>query len=163
VPTADELADVEYEPLLRERLLLVERRSVSRPVSATITFGQAARLKLVLPPRSYQTRRLLDAVARESNLTLNIAYEQQSLTTIMSLVRDGLGATIANSPAAEQFWAPGAVCARRIVRPEITRSISLARPAKRPLSFAAQAVYDVLKRSVIEAVKKGRWQGTLLR
>jgi hypothetical protein len=59
----------------------------------------------------------------------------------MSLVRDGLGATITNSPAAEQFWAPGAIRARRIVRPEITRTISLARPSKRSLSFAAQAVY----------------------
>lgn len=163
VPTADELVDVHYEPLLREQLLLVEKRSASRAVPATITFGRAARLKLILPPRSYHTRRLVDAAAHASNLTLNIAYEQQSLTTIMGLVRDGLGATIANSPAAEQFWAPGAVWARRIVRPEITRTVSLARPSKRPLSFAAQAVYDVLRRFVIEAVKKGRWQGTLLR
>jgi hypothetical protein len=31
------------------------------------------------------------------------------------------------------------------------------------LSVAAQAVYDVLKRFVIEAVKTGHWQGTLLR
>jgi LysR family nitrogen assimilation transcriptional regulator len=163
VPAADELVDVHYEPLLRERLLLVEGRSASRSAPATITFGQAAKLRLVLPPRSsYHTRRLVDAVAHASNLTLNIAYEQQSLTTIMSLVRDGLGATITNSPAAEQFWASGAIRARRIVRPEITRTISLARPAKRPLSVAAQAVYDVLKRFVIEAVKKGRWQGTLL-
>jgi LysR family nitrogen assimilation transcriptional regulator len=148
---------------VRERLLLVERRSAAPPVPASITFRQAARLKLVLPPRSYHTRRLVDTVAHASNLTLNIAYEQQSLTTIMSLVRDGLGATITNSPAAEQFWAPGAIRARRIVRPEITRTISLARPAKRPLSFAAQAVYDVLKRFVIEAVKREHWQGTLLR
>jgi hypothetical protein len=40
--------------------------------------------------------------------------------------------------------------------------MSLARPAERPLSFAAQAVYDVLKRFMIEAVKRGHWQGTLL-
>jgi LysR family nitrogen assimilation transcriptional regulator len=163
VPTADELVDVHYEPLVRERLLLVEARSASRSAPATITFGQVARLDLILPPRSYHTRRLLDAAAHASNLTLNIAYEQQSLTTIMSLVRDGLGATIANSPAAEQFWAPGAIRARRIVRPEITRTISLARSSKRTLSVAAQAVYDVLKRFVIEAVKTGHWQGTLLR
>jgi LysR family nitrogen assimilation transcriptional regulator len=162
VPTADALADVHYEPLVRERLLLVERRSASRPVPATITFGQAARLKLVAPSRSFHTRRLLDAIAHASNLTLNIACEQRSLTTIMSLVRDGLGATIPHSPAAEEFWAPGAVRARRIVRPEITRTMSLARPAERPLSFAAQAVYDVLKRFMIEAVKRGHWQGTLL-
>jgi hypothetical protein len=57
---------------------------------------------------------------------------------------------------------PGTVSARRIVRPEITRTISLARPTKRHLSFAAEAVYDIAKRLAIAAVKEGRWQGTPL-
>lgn len=162
VPTADELVDVEYEPLVRESLLLVERRIASRKVPATITFGQVATLRLVLPPRTFHTRRVIDDVARTSRLTLNIAYQQQSVTTIMSLVRDGLGATITNSPAVQQFWPPGTVSVRRIVRPEITRTISLARHSARPLSFAAQAVYDLIKRFSIEAVREGRWQGTLL-
>jgi LysR family nitrogen assimilation transcriptional regulator len=162
VPTADELVDVDYEPLLRESLFLVERSGASSPLPATITFGQAARLPLVLPPRSFHTRRVIDDAAREARLALNVAYEQRSLTTIMSLVRDGLGATVTNSPAVEQFWAPGSVAARRIVRPEITRTISLARPSKRALGFAAQAVYDILKRVAVEAVRDGRWQGKLL-
>ncbi len=162
VPTADELVDVEYEPLLRESMLLVQKRSSARRVPATITIDQVARLKLILPPRSFHTRRVIDDVAHASHLRLNIAYEQRSLTTIMSLVRDGLGATITNSLAVEQFWTAGAVSARRIVEPEIKRTISLARPSKRNLSFAAQAVYDVVKRFAIKAVTEGRWQGTPL-
>jgi LysR family nitrogen assimilation transcriptional regulator len=159
VPTADELVDVDYEPLVRESLLLVARRSAARRVPATITFDQVAGLKLILPPRSFHTRRVVDDVAHASHLKLNIAYEQRSMATIVSMVRDGLGATITNSPAVEQFWTPGAVIARRIVKPDITRTISLARPSKRTLSFAAQAVYDVVKRFAIEAVREGRWQG----
>jgi DNA-binding transcriptional LysR family regulator len=162
VPAADELIDVDYEPLLRESLLLVQKRGTAKRTPATITFAQVARLRLVLPPRGFHTRRVVDEVARESHLSLNIAYEQQSVTTIVSLVRDGLGATITNSPAVEQFWNPGAVCARRITEPEATRTISLARPGKRPLSFAAQAVYELVKRFAIAAVKEKRWQGTPL-
>lgn len=162
VPTADELVDVEYEPLVRESLLLVERRSASQRAPATVTFGEVAKRNLVLPPRSFHTRRVVDDAAHASHLKLNIAYEQRSVTTIMSLVRDGLGATITNSPAVEQFWSTGSVSARRIVRPEITRTMSLARPSRRNLSFAALAVYDVIKHFAIEAVKEGRWQGTLL-
>jgi LysR family nitrogen assimilation transcriptional regulator len=162
VPAADELIDVDYEPLVRESLLLVQKRTAARRVPATIPFDQVARLRLVLPPRSFHTRRVIDEVAREAHLTLNIAYEQQSVTTIVSLVRDGLGATITNSPAIEQFWNPGSVSARRITRPDTTRTVSLARPVKRPLSFAAQAVYDLVKRFAIAAVKDGRWQGTPL-
>ena len=162
VPTADELVDVDYEPLVRESLLLVERSGASSRLPATITFSQVAKLQLVLPPRSFHTRRVIDDAARVAHLALNVAYEQRSLTTIMSLVRDGLGATVTNSPAVEQFWAPGSVVARRIVRPEITRTISLARPSKRALGFAAQAVYDIMKRVAIEAIRDGRWQGKLL-
>ncbi len=77
----------------------------------------------------------------------------------MSLVSDGLAATIMNSPAIQRFWPAGSVCARRIVAPEVMRTISLARPAKRSLSFAAEAVYEVVKRLAIETVKDGRWQG----
>jgi DNA-binding transcriptional LysR family regulator len=159
VPIADELMDIDYEPLMRESLLLVEARSASRRVPTTIAFDQVARLKLILPPRSFHTRRVIDDVAHSSHLRLNVAYQQQSVTTIMSLVRDGLGATITNSPAVEQFWPPGTVFMRRVVRPEITRTISLARPTKRRLSFAAQAVYDVVKRLAIAAETEGRWLG----
>lgn len=162
VPTADELVDVAYEPLVRESLVLVERSGASSRLPATINLGQVARLPLVLPPRSFHTRRVIDDAARAANLALNVAYEQRSLTTIMSLVRDGLGATITNSPAVEQFWAPGSVVARRIVRPEITRTISLARPSKRALGVAARVVYEVMKNAAIEAIRDGRWQGKLL-
>jgi LysR family transcriptional regulator, nitrogen assimilation regulatory protein len=162
VPTADELVDVSYEPLVRESLLLVERCDEAQRVPATIPFAQVVRRRLVLPPRSFHTRRVIDDVAHASHHTLVIGYEQRSVTTIMSLVRDGLGATITNSPAVEQFWTQGAVSARRIVRPEITRTMSLARPSRRTLSFAAEAVYGVVKRFAIEAVKAGRWQGTPL-
>ena len=159
VPTADELVDVDYEPLIRESLLLVEKRNSSSRVAPTVTFNQVTKLKLILPPRTFHTRRIIDDVLFRTRLSLNVAYEQRSVTTIMSLVRDGLGATITTSPAVEQFWPPGTVTVRRIVTPEITRTISLARPSRRALSFAAQAVYGVVKRLAIEAVKEGRWQG----
>jgi LysR family nitrogen assimilation transcriptional regulator len=162
VPAADELVDVDYEPLVRESLLLVERRTDVRRLPATIPFDQVARRKLILPPRSFHTRRVIDDVAHAARRTLVIGYEQRSVTTIMSLVRDGLGATIANSPAIEQFGTPDTIVARRIVRPEIARTMSLARPSKRTLSFAAEAVYDVVKRFATEAVKSGRWEGAPL-
>ncbi len=162
VPLADELAHVEYEPLVHESMWLVQKAGASRQAPATVTFARAARLDLVLPPRSFHTRRVIDAVAQAAQLRLNVAYEQRSTTTIMSLVRDGLGATITSSHAILQFWPPGSVSARRIVRPNIARTMSLARPSRRALSLAAQAVYDVVKRVAIEAVKNGHWQGRLL-
>jgi LysR family transcriptional regulator, nitrogen assimilation regulatory protein len=162
VPAADVLVDVDYELLLRESMLLVERRDAAHRVPQTVTLAQVARRRLALPPRTFHTRRVIDDAARAAHLTLDIAYEQRSVTTIVSLVREGLAATITSSPSIEQFWKPGDVRARRIVSPQITRTISLARPSNRSLGFAAQAVYDIVKRLALEAVGKGRWQGKAL-
>ena len=159
VPTADLLADVEYEPLVRESLMLLERQTASRRAPRAVPLAEAASMRLALPPRTFHTRRVIDEAVRLSGLVLDVAYEQRSVTTIMSLVRDGLAATITNSPALEQFWKPGLVRARRIVKPEVARIISLARPSRRPLGFAAQAVYDIVGRLAREAVRDGRWQG----
>lgn len=161
VPAADDLVNVEYEPLVRESLMFVERRT-SRRMPATITFDHVARARLVMPPRTFDTRRVVDDVAHALHRTLNIVFEQRSVTTIMSLVRDGVGSTITNSPAFEQFASLDAVSARRIIRPGIARTISLARTSRRTLSFAGEAVYDVVKRFAIQAIKEGRWQGTPL-
>jgi LysR family transcriptional regulator, nitrogen assimilation regulatory protein len=162
IPAADELVDVAYEPLVRESLLLVERRDHSRHALATVTFDEVAKYRLVLPPRDFHTRRVIDEVAHTSHCTLDVAFEQRSVTTIMGLVREGLGATITNSPAIDQFWVPDTVTARRIICPEMTRVISMARPARRSLSFAAKTVYDIIKRLALDSVKNGRWLGTPL-
>ncbi len=76
VATAEELLDVEYEPLVHESLMLVERRGGSRRVPATVTFDHVAKVKLVLPSRNFHIRRVIDKVAHSSNLKLNIGFEQ---------------------------------------------------------------------------------------
>jgi LysR family nitrogen assimilation transcriptional regulator len=162
VPAEVGLAEVDHEPLVRESLVLVECRRTPDTCPRTVTLQQAAAMRLALPPRTFHTRRVIDEAARASRLTLNVAYEQRSITTIMSLVREGLAVTIAHSPAIEQFWNPALVRARLIVHPQITRVLSLARPSTRSLGFAAQAVYDVVRRSALDAVRDGRWHGTAL-
>jgi LysR family transcriptional regulator, nitrogen assimilation regulatory protein len=159
VPIGAALVDVDYDLLLRESLLLVERRNGGAAGRTTVSFAQAARLRLALPPRTFHTRRVIEEAAREARLSLDVAYEQHSVTTIVSLVREGLAATITNSPAVEQLFRPGTVRARRIVNPAITRLVALARPSNRPLAPAAQVTYDIVRRFALDAVREGRWQG----
>ena len=83
------------------------------------------------------------------------------MTTIMTLVRAGLAGTITNSPSVYQFWT-AEIVARRVVHPEITRTISLAWPRRRTLSVAAHAAYEVVKRCALEGVQEGRWRGVPL-
>jgi len=159
VPVASALVDVDYELLLRESLLLVERRNGGAAGPGTVSFAHAARLRLALPPGTFHTRHVIDEAAHAARLALNVAYEQHSVATIVSLVREGLAATITNSPAVEQLFRPGTVRARRIANPAITRLVALARPSNQPLGPAAQVTYDILRRLALDAVREGRWQG----
>ena len=159
VPIGTALVDADYDVLLRESLLLVEPRNGGARAPATVSFAHAARLRLALPPRTFHTRRVIEEAARTAGLSLNVAYEQHSVTTIAGLVREGLAATITNSPAVEQLFRPGTVRARRIVNPAITRLVALARPSDRPLGLAAQVTCDIVRRFALDAVKEGRWQG----
>jgi len=159
VPVGSALVDVAYDLLLRESLLLVERRNGGSVGPATVSLAHAARVRLALPPPWFHTRHVIDEAARETGLSLNIAYEQHSVTTIASLVREGLAATITNSPAVEQLFRHGTVRARRIVNPAITRLVALARPSDRALGLAAQVTYGILRRLALDAVREGRWQG----
>ena len=162
VPLGALAAEMDCELLVRESLLLVERRNGAGPETATVSLARAASVKLALPPRTFHTRRVIDEAARVARVALNVAYEQRSVTTIASLVREGLAATITSSPAVGQFFQPGSVRARRIVSPAVTRVIALACPSGRPLGVAAQAVYDIVRTLALEAVRDGRWQGKTL-
>ncbi|MFJ4348663.1 LysR family transcriptional regulator [Pseudomonas sp. NPDC089401] len=158
VPNAEELEYVEAEPILREALYWV---SLAAPGTAdTITLAEAAATRLVLPPKALHLRRRIEQAAMEAGVTLNVAYEQQSAPGITSLVRGGLAATISNWPPLSDRLDPTA--ARRIVEPEISRTIALAHSRHKPLSFAAACMRDLVRGVVVELVRSGQWQGELI-
>jgi DNA-binding transcriptional LysR family regulator len=89
-------------------------------------------------------------------------YEQQSLLTILSLVRFALASSVLNWLAVRNLWEAGIVNVRRIVKPDLVRVISIAVPANRPLTVAAQAVYEILQELVVCSVEKGDWKGRII-
>ena len=162
VPNAESLTGAAYEPLLEEYLFMVSKREGAEPDMREVPLQQVERMPLVMPSRTVHLRRHVETVVARAGRTLHVRYEQQSLLTILSLVQAGVGSAIISWPAIHTLWQDGKVDARRIIRPKISRVISLARPSNRPPSRAAEVTYDCLKTLLIEEVKTETWKGSLV-
>lgn len=161
LPNAEEVQGIEAEPILRESLYLVTAVEGRKRAATEVDMAQLAHLALVLGPRTMHLRRYIERVASEQNIALNVRFEQHTVGTITSVVRAGLAATVSNWPSAVDNFPMDAVTVQKIVNPELHRVIAIAHPVDRPLRQAAKAVYDIVKRLMVERVKDGRWRGTL--
>ncbi len=159
LPNAEELEHVIAEPIFTEDLYWVGPGS-SAESGTPISLAQAASTRLVMAPKALHLRRRIEQAAMEAGVTLNVVFEQQSAPGIASLVRHGLAATICNWPPLAELFESTA--ARLIVEPRITRTVSIAHSAHRPLSFAACCVRDLVRGLLLEMVSDGRWRGSLI-
>lgn len=158
VPNAEELEGVLAEPIFIEALFWVGHQAVGG-VGDTVTLAEAAAQPLVMPPRFLHLRRRIEQAAMSAGVELNVCYEQQSALGITGLVESGLAATISNWPPIAQGTH---ALARRIVEPEITRTVSLAHSAHKPLTFAASCLQDLVRELLVEMVSTGHWRGRLI-
>ena len=125
-----------------------------------VPFADIARRPLILPSRSHGLRILIDTIAARENLELQIDFELDSLAAIKELVEDGTGWSILSFASVYREVEAGRLTARRIVKPNVSRSLVLATSTQRPLSQAARVVVDQIKSEVDDLVATGKWLGT---
>ncbi len=162
VAHAESLSGARVQPVLEESLFFASKRIGAKSDTRDIAFEDVVSCDLVMPDRMVHLRRLVEEAASRSGHTLKVRYEQQSLLTILSLVRAGLGSVVIGWPAIHALWEEGCIDARKVVQPDLSRVISLAIPANRPLSNAARVTYDTLYQIVCEEVKACNWKGVLV-
>ncbi|WP_161867969.1 LysR family transcriptional regulator [Pseudomonas yangonensis] len=159
LPNAEELEHVVAEPIFTEDLYWVGPGSPAES-GTPISLAQAAATRLVMAPKAMHLRRRIEQAAMEAGVTLNVVFEQQSAPGVASLVKHGLAATICNWPPLAELFESTA--ARLIVEPRITRTVSIAHSAHRPLSFAASCMRDLVRGLLLEMASDGRWRGSLI-
>jgi len=162
IPNVGRLQNVTFQPILQENLFLFSQRQGGEPDTTDIPLREIANLKLVMPNRKVHVRRSLEQAILKTGRKLNVCYEQQSLLTIRSMVRSGVGSTVLNWPSMADVWETGDVDARRIINPNLSRIVSLAIPTMRPLTAASRAVYEVVQQILVDEVTNGNWKGELI-
>jgi len=143
-------------PSAREESLLCVAHTylVSAPgdaltAGATLNFARLQGLRLVLPRRPSHWRNALDETARSLGFRLDAVAEADSLTVQKELVARGPGLYSILGPfsvAAE--LRSGRLQATRLVRPDLTRHVTLAFPKQGKLSRAGRVVAEAVQQQV---------------
>ena len=138
-----------------ERLLCVAHTYlVSAPgdeltAGDTLNFARLQGLRLVLPRRPSHWRNALDETARSLGFRLDAVAQADSLTVQKELVARGPGLYSILGPfsfAAE--LRSGRLQATRLVRPDLTRHVTLAFPKQGKLSPACRVVAEAVQQQV---------------
>jgi len=116
-------------PLLSERLVVATR---TVPSGARLSLADLAQLKLILPSRVHQLRRIIDVICARRGLPLTPSLELDSLTAVRALLQqDGDYSTILPYHAAADGIADGGYGPVMIDDPDMIRSIALLTPKDR--------------------------------
>ena len=161
LPNVGNLQNAIFDPLLEEHLFLFSKRS-GEANSTVIDLSALQGIPLIMPNRKVNVRRILDNGMMRLGGHLTVAYEQQSLLTIRSMVKAGIGATVLNWPSMSDLWFSGDLDARQIVNPGLSRTVCLVRPKARPLSASAAAAYDIVRKTILRETEEGNWRGGMV-
>ncbi|MDO8720302.1 MAG: transcriptional regulator CynR [Polaromonas sp.] len=99
-PTEHE--EIETEPLFDERMLLVVGASHPLARRRSLAMKALAGLPLALLPRSFATRRLIDASLRQADVVPSVRVEMDSVEALLGVCRFGDLASIVPERAARQ-------------------------------------------------------------
>jgi DNA-binding transcriptional LysR family regulator len=131
--------------LFTARHLLVGPPGDPTTRNATVPFTGLQGLPLILAGAPSAFRRQMDQLARRMGITLNVALECDSLQIQKFMVlRSGLYAVLAEH-AVTRECAAGELQAALIVKPSLTRSITLAMSEVRPMTVACREVAHILR------------------
>lgn len=133
-------------PLLVEELVVISARSApavtARP---TISLAETADLPQIVFNATYDLRAATDAAFLTAGLSPEIAVEGAEMDAVLRFVERGLGVAIV--PALALLDRPG-LRSVRLAEPQLTRTISIARPA----DFVPTVAVAVMERTIASTV-----------
>lgn len=132
---------LEFRPLLEERFVAACRREHPLARKRKTTWAELAQYDFVTVAKSSGNRLLLDQALAHVSQRPEPIYEAQHVTTMLGLVEAGLGVAAIPSLAMPGPEHPLLVSVP-LSDPVVTRRIGLIRRQGRPLSPAAQQLYD---------------------
>jgi LysR family tcuABC transcriptional regulator len=161
----DAVPDLPAEPLVEEELfvMLPADSDLVPPRRIKLSCAETAELPLILPTGIHGLRRRISAEFEQRNLTTRVVAEIDSLSLLMTCVRDGMGATIKPMSAAllegkmREHWRTLAFSDADMKRPNYLFSVVADR-----LTPAAAAVRAELRETVKDLVASGAWRGVNL-
>ncbi|MEX2453255.1 MAG: LysR family transcriptional regulator [Rhodospirillaceae bacterium] len=142
--------------IVTEQLLIEDLYAVG-PADAEIRgdampFAELRRRSLILPSRGFGLRDWVDEAAAGRGVTLDVAFEIDSVSTTRELVEGGLGWAVLPFAAVQQAVEAGRLTAVRISRPRLSRTLHIGYASAHNGSNASRAVRGLIDRVIGERV-----------
>jgi LysR family nitrogen assimilation transcriptional regulator len=150
---------VAVEPLTTEVMCLLSPRHHPCAKRDSIEFVELARLPLMFPMAPHPLRGIVEAEAARQGVSLDIRYQVDGVETLLALVKEGFGHTIATPDVARAGRYSEALHATPIVSPSISTTISLATSTRQQPTTLHQLTLDIVRdvyREVFAGSGKGR-------
>lgn len=128
---AEEHPDLERRALLEEDFLLVTAPAKSTGTTE-IGFAEALHHELAIGGERSPIRNAIEAEAKRLSLTVKIGFEVHSVLSMKAMVASGLASTIMPYSLVSKEVQEGTLVAHRIARPQITRTLFVARLRTHP-------------------------------
>ncbi|CAN7599391.1 LysR family transcriptional regulator [Pararhizobium sp. LjRoot238] len=149
-------------PLLEETLFLIGPSDSGLSQDTPVAFSRLEDYHLLLPSVGHGLRTILDRLAQEATITLNVKVEADSYSTLKSLVRSGHGVTVLPLAPIHEELAKGSLCAAPLVDPVPMRRLIMSYPTDRPVPRLARFAGQVIATTIETLVERGIWSGRVL-
>ena len=144
------------EPLVLEDLFLIGPVDL-KAAQGDCALADLARYPLILPTAAHGLRVAVQGAADRLGVTLNVILEMDALSGLINLAQNGVGYTILPDYVVERQTGLSLVSARRIVRPEIQRSLMLATAGGKPATPAVETVRGLIREQFAALTHNGIW------
>jgi len=157
----DQSADVEMSTLHDDELVLISpvtarpaRARGGKARAAPIALGSVAELPLILPSRPNAFRILIEGEMMTIGKRPNVVLEVDSLNSILSLVKEGMGHAILPSYTLSNFDNASAFRETPIDSPCIGSRLMLVWSSRRPSTQTQKKAMDIVRQVVLKAIDR---------
>jgi len=140
------------QTLYKEKLYLVGRPNL-KPLNPTTDIRELSDIPLVLPGPNESLRTLLEMLAAQQGIKLNIVIEGDAYRTLRVLIDKGHGYGILPRSSILTELRSGTLQASRLTNPEVERSIVLTTCSNRIPASGLKSLVDIIKKVVRETIE----------
>ncbi len=147
-------------PLIDEDLMFICRAgSLFDPGGASVAFADALRQTLILPAQPQGVRPRIENAAHAAGLALASVIEINSIAILKSALLADMGATLLPAAPLQDQIDSGALVARPLRDPSLSRTVTLCASRNIPLTNAAAAVARLVHQVARDLCDNGGWPG----
>lgn len=153
---------LKVQSILNEDLYLVSApKALKDHPNEAISMHDLAPCELIVPAKEHGLRMAIDRAALQADVDLNVAVEMDSFASMKKAVAQALGHTILSWAAVAEEIERGELVARRIIQPNVSRSVVYAIRHEQITNRAQSAINELVKTQISQLVNAGRWRAEL--